>query len=170
MQEVKSNLRQELLEKRRNITDKTSKDLAIFDKLIDLPQFQKAKLVLTYVSTGSEVDTKQLIDYCSKQGISVAVPGIVNEEMRFFRLKKLWHMGHELQNKADSICIVPVLAFDQNNFRLGYGGGYYDRFLPGVSAFTVGLARELLMRDELPVQSHDVAVKCVITELEIRNF
>jgi len=62
------------------------------------------------------------------------------------------------------LIIVPALAYDRSGYRLGYGGGYYDRYLSGVPAFTVGLARERLMRDELPREPHDIAVKCVITE------
>ena len=66
------------------------------------------------------------------------------------------------------LIIVPALAFDADGYRLGYGGGYYDRFLRGVSAFTIGLARERLFVEKLPRELHDVAVKCVVTEKEVR--
>ena len=62
------------------------------------------------------------------------------------------------------IVIVPALAFDSEGYRLGYGGGYYDRYLRTIPAYTIGLARERLMKDELPREPHDIAVKCVLTE------
>jgi len=65
------------------------------------------------------------------------------------------------------LIIVPALTYDRAGFRLGYGGGYYDRYLFGIPAFTLGLARERLIEAELPKEPHDVAVKCVITECGI---
>ena len=62
------------------------------------------------------------------------------------------------------LVIVPALTYDNEGYRLGYGGGYYDRYLCGLTAFTAGLARQKLFIKELPVEQHDIAVKCVITE------
>ena len=62
------------------------------------------------------------------------------------------------------LIIVPALAYDKSGHRLGYGGGYYDRYLRDTPAFTIGLAREFLMKEKLPTQPHDIAVKCIITE------
>jgi 5-formyltetrahydrofolate cyclo-ligase len=68
------------------------------------------------------------------------------------------------------LVIVPALAYDSAGYRLGYGGGYYDRYLHDIPAFTVGLARERLIVGELPTEQHDIAVKCVVTEDAVRNF
>jgi 5-formyltetrahydrofolate cyclo-ligase len=62
------------------------------------------------------------------------------------------------------LIIVPALTYDRMGYRLGYGGGYYDRYLLNIPAFTVGMARERLVRDALPRESHDVAMKCLATE------
>ena len=62
------------------------------------------------------------------------------------------------------LIFVPALAYDAFGYRIGYGGGYYDRYLHDLSAYTVGLARERLLREILPVEPHDIAVKCVIME------
>ena len=62
------------------------------------------------------------------------------------------------------LIIVPAITFDRSGYRLGYGGGYYDRYLAQTKAFTVGLARERLVKEELPREAHDIAVKCLITE------
>jgi len=68
------------------------------------------------------------------------------------------------------LVIVPALTYDSAGFRLGYGGGYYDRYLHDIPAFTVGLARERLIMDELPREQHDIAVKCVVTECAVRRI
>ena len=62
------------------------------------------------------------------------------------------------------LIIVPALTYDMAGYRLGYGGGYYDRYLNGVAAFTIGLARHRLIADELPREQHDIAVCCIVTE------
>jgi len=68
------------------------------------------------------------------------------------------------------IVIVPAIAFDEGGYRLGYGGGYYDRYLCSIPAYTIGLARERLIKGSLPRESHDISVRCVVTESEVRYF
>lgn len=67
------------------------------------------------------------------------------------------------------VVIVPALAYDRRGYRLGYGGGYYDRFLPTLSAqaVKVGVQYDLLVWDALPVGPHDVSVDWVITERSV---
>ena len=62
------------------------------------------------------------------------------------------------------LILVPALVYDRDGYRIGYGGGYYDRFLSSARAFTIGLGRERLMMDRLPKEAHDIAVECVVTE------
>jgi len=146
------------------MTDKASKDKAIFEKIIALPQFARVEntgLVLTYVSTELEVDTRRLIDYCFDNSITVAVPGIADEQMRFFKLESWDTIGDEVMDFTDSICIVPALAYDENNYRLGYGGGYYDRFLREYKGVKIGICyREFIV--DIPVEKHDEGVDIVI--------
>ena len=63
------------------------------------------------------------------------------------------------------LIIVPAFRYDKAGYRIGYGGGYYDRYLSGLPAFTAGIARKRLMKDDLlPVEAHDIPVNCVVTE------
>jgi 5-formyltetrahydrofolate cyclo-ligase len=140
---------------------KSQKDTRIFEKLIKLPEFSESKLVLTYVSTEIEVDTRRLITYCFEKNIPVAVPGIADEEMRFFMFEKFWEIGQEVTNFGGSICVVPGVAFDQNGYRLGYGGGYYDRFLSGYTGFKIGICYEEFLMD-IPVEKHDERVDLIV--------
>jgi len=156
----KVELRRELIKKRRSAANKAEKDSAVFEQLIALPQLKKAELVLTYVSTEIEVDTRRLIDYCFENKIALAVPGIVDEKMRFFQLLN-WEIGNEIFDFSNSICIVPALAYDKSNRRLGYGGGYYDRFLKDYTGYKIGLCYEEFMLD-IPVEEHDEGVDIVL--------
>jgi 5-formyltetrahydrofolate cyclo-ligase len=158
----KSNLRKELIAKRKSITDKSQKDTQIYKNLIALPQFTKARSVLTYVSTSIEVDTKRLIEHCFNRNIPVAIPVIIDETMRFFRIDNLEDFPeNEFTDFTDSICIVPALAYNRDNYRLGYGGGFYDRFLRNYSGVKIGLCYEEFLTD-IPVEEHDERVDIIV--------
>ncbi len=156
----KEELRKELLSKRREVHS-DEKDKAIFEKLLTFPQFVKAKTVLTYVSIDFEVDTIRLIEHCFDRKIKTAVPGIVNNAMRFYFLESFGEIGEEVFDFDGSVCIVPGLAFDGNNFRLGYGGGYYDRFLRKYKGVKIGLCYKELIR-KIPIELYDERVDTVI--------
>jgi 5-formyltetrahydrofolate cyclo-ligase len=159
--QVKAEFRRELISRRRNMTDKSEKDSAIFMKLVG--EIAGAGLVLTYVSTKIEVDTKRLIEHCFENNIDVAIPAIVDDEMQFYYLNRDWTLGDNCQSSiADyQLCIVPGLAFNQAGYRLGYGGGYYDRFLKNFPGVKIGLCYGEFMMD-IPTQEHDERVDRVI--------
>ena len=190
---MKSQFRQEMLKKRNTIRNKAKKDRIILEKLLDLPEFIKANTVLTYVSTEHEVDTISLIEHCFRNNISVAVPGIVigsnreiprpserlshpqgeecrtcpQEEMQFFLLLKRWEIGKRVNgNHPNDVCITPGVAFCKDGNRLGYGGGYYDRFFgSGFSGSKIGLCYEEFLYDSFPfpVEKHDEKVKIILS-------
>ena len=70
---------------------------------------------------------------------------------------------------AIGLVLVPGLAFDAQGRRLGYGGGYYDRFLRQTAAPRVGLTFDCLLLDEVPEEPHDVRVDVVLTELRLQR-
>ena len=161
---LKATLRRESLQLRQSIQGKFDKDRIIFGQLIRHLREHRANQVLTYVSTEYEVDTRTLIDCCLGNKITIAIPGIVNERMRFFELHSKWNLGKEVRNISSSaVCIVPGLAFDIDGYRIGYGGGYYDRFLRDFKGFKIGLCYEELILD-VPIESHDEKVDIVITD------
>lgn len=159
----KIELRKRLLQMRRGMVQKPHKDSLIFENLVALPEFCRSSLILTYVSTELEVDTRRLIDYCLGNNIAVAIPGIVDEKMKFFGLTKLWEITDEVECDSDSLCIVPGLAFNQENKRLGYGGGYYDRVLRDFCGKSVGVCYDEFIID-IPTEIHDEKVDILITE------
>jgi 5-formyltetrahydrofolate cyclo-ligase len=70
--------------------------------------------------------------------------------------------------EALDFIIVPALTYDRDGYRIGWGGGYYDRYLPRTKGFTCGVARERLLVETVPRETHDMAVACVATEKEAR--
>ena len=161
-------------------------DEGIMRRLGTLPEFEVAPLVLTYVSYGTEVDTRALIDALLAEGRRVAVPrcDAAAHSMAFYEIscaKDLVPGYHGIPEPvADiarpvttaemvgSVCLVPGLSFDGRGQRLGYGGGYYDRFLAFYPGHKVGLCRSCqLSCTELPRDGHDVPVDFVVSEADV---
>ena len=147
-------------------------------RLLVLKEWQDAESVFCYVGTDRELDTAGILEAALQEGKRLAVPKIngkgIMTAREIFSLKELspGHMGilepsdtaPVLAGEELSLVIVPGLAFDPEGFRLGYGGGYYDRYLKGLSACTIGLCREACLCSRLPRESHDIHVRMVLTE------
>jgi 5-formyltetrahydrofolate cyclo-ligase len=160
--------------------DRAGYDAAITRQLIDTAMYREADLLLTYVSTPEEAGTHALIQAALAQGKRVAVPRCVDgtREIRFQRIGSLGELvprtfgvmepppnpDAQVADFARSICILPGLAFDRRGYRLGYGGGYYDRFLAGYEGGTVGLCYSRCMMEHFHHGRFDVPCGCVITE------
>lgn len=177
----KKELRNKFIEKRLKINEEEKRisDEIIFDKLINLDLFKKSSCILSYVSTKTEVDTRNIIEYSFMKGKTVAVPRCDKNSnlMKFYHIKSFDdleksyfnilepdHFCIEQVDFSDAICIVPGLAFDKNGYRLGYGRGYYDRFLSENSIPAVGLCYKSFLVDNLPVEGFDIAVDSIITD------
>ena len=75
--------------------------------------------------------------------------------------------SEKVKDFSNCVCLVPALAYDKNGYRLGYGKGYYDRFIKKFIIISVGLCYNEFLSDGLPVEKHDEAVDCIATEHEI---
>ena len=148
-----------------------------------MPQWQAAKTVFSYVSVGRETDTRELIDAALLQGKRVCVPRCVGKgrmEARLLRAQaELLPAAFGLLEPPASAPLVPAgqidvlivacLAADLEGFRLGYGGGYYDRFLAEARGVSICLCRDRALMDSVPRQQGDLPVDYVVTETQIRN-
>lgn len=167
MRELKSALRGELiaLRKAMDVDSKSAWDLDIFEQL--KPYLDNAEAVFTYVSTEIEVDTRRLIAYCLERGIPVATPVSGDTELTFYYISRFEDLipGRFgiLEPRRDliavanerTLCVVPALCADREGFRLGYGRGYYDRFLSDFRGTSIILCYESFRR-EVPRESYDV--------------
>lgn len=158
-------------------------DGAIAASVQRLPQFAAADAVFTYLSFGAEVDTRGLIGAALEAGKTVALPRVVpgTRSMDWYAIDSLNGLEHSplgmeeppadptravrAVDFACPVALVPGLAFDGAGYRLGYGGGFYDGFLPAFPGTAVGLCRAAQLVDRLAGwEPHDVPVSLVVTE------
>ncbi len=179
VEDDKKSLRSEMKRRRDSISLRKEKSLAVSELLLSSDIIGKADLVLCYISVGSEVSTRYLIDELIASGKPVAAPKCTGEgKMEFFLIRSRNDLekgkyGIPQPDKncryaeisKDTVCIVPGLSFTISGDRLGYGGGYYDRFLSlNRGLRTVGLTFEELIMPSLPCGAHDTGVKYLATE------
>ncbi len=151
----------------------------IADRLISEEAYKNCETVLCFVSTAIEVETKKIIDTAFADGKRVAVPRCIfgTHEMEFAFIESLSELVSgaygilepPLHNELtlggeNSICIVPGLSFDEMGYRLGFGGGYYDRFLSEYKGISCGVCYGSFVVGRLPCEECDVTVDKIITE------
>jgi 5-formyltetrahydrofolate cyclo-ligase len=179
LKRAKRRIRREVLAERdaASTTVRQEWGQRVAERFLALPEVRRATTIMLFWSFGSEVPTRPLIDRLHERGVTVALPRIEGAELVPVRYvpgdpTTLTSFGAEepvggvrLDPSAIDVVGVPGVAFDRRGRRIGYGGGYYDRFLRGLRAFTVGLAFELQVLDEdLPGGSFDLAVDAIVTE------
>jgi 5-formyltetrahydrofolate cyclo-ligase len=149
------------------------KSLLAVRRILALPEYADADVILAYHAVGGEVETAELIRHARADGKTVCLPAIIGRgEMEARRADRLVPgpygipapEGPAFPPEAIDLIVVPGLAFDRACHRLGQGGGYYDRYLPRARGYAAGLAFEWQMVDRLPLEAHDVMVDCVATE------
>lgn len=184
---VKTALREKYKQWRRDLTkaEKYDADTRILERVCDLWQYQRNDTVLTYVSTAIEVDTIALIKRAWADGKRVAVPRCVpgTREMEFFYIESMDQLSagtfgvlepipercELLTDVSKGLCLVPALSYDWRGFRLGYGKGYYDRFLARFEGNMVGLCYAACVQKTLPHGRFDCPVELLVTEQYIRR-
>ncbi len=179
----KQRLREERLAARETLSEqeRARLDDCITQKLLATPEYAETATVLTYVSVLSEVSTRMFIECALRDGKTVAVPrclpGHRLEFVAIASLEQLVAAPFNLLEPSkdlsaltesqmnDTICIVPALLVDTKGYRLGYGAGFYDRFLSTYSGKKICLAyQQNLSKTKLPHTEFDVPVDMVITE------
>ncbi len=182
----KQRLREERLAARETLSEQERcvLDDCITQKLLETPEYSEATTVLTYVSVSSEVSTRMFIECALRDGKTVAVPRCLpGHRLEFVAITSLDQLVpapfNLLEPSKDlsaltenhmnnSICIVPALLVDTKGYRLGYGAGFYDRFLSTYPGKKICLAyQQNLIRTTLPHTAFDVAVDMVITESDV---
>lgn len=175
----------DLVRKRRDgmpERERLRKSDEVWKRLIEVPAFQTASTALFYVSFGSEVETAMMRTLTRELGMTVACPRSKpgDKSMRFHRLDSddLLSPGAygilqpaaetPLVDLADAVVLVPGVAYDRQGHRLGFGSGYYDRWLAaeGKGLPTIGLAFHEQLVDKVPTQAHDIDVQWVVTDKE----
>ncbi len=201
----KKRLRAAALEKRDSLTAQQRKRYSdsIIKKLTSLPCYRDADAVLTYISFRSEVDTMPLTKQAFAEGKAVFAPKVAGKEMEFYRIFSLddlsagyrgimepaggqsiaaWMMDDGRTTFPHLLICMPGAAFDKERHRIGYGGGFYDRYVSRllqksehmdaaghsqVKVSTAALAYDCQIFEEIPWEAHDIRPARVITEIDM---
>jgi 5-formyltetrahydrofolate cyclo-ligase len=149
--------------------------------LLALPRLRDAKAVLGYAAFGSEPSIDGYLHTLIRRGVGVFLPWVEGDDLQVARVRDLdadvapgWRGVREPRPsgrrpaRPDRLhaAIIPAVALDRRGYRLGYGGGHFDRLLSRLSASTlvVGVAFEVQLVDAVPVEDHDRPVQVVVTE------
>ena len=171
----KAHLRKEILAVRKSVSS-PALSAQICDKAAGLDVFRRAKTIMIYLPTGSEVDTSRLLAHALSAGKKVCAPKVLcDTEMEAVYIDNTgFQMGRfqiwePMGPPADSIDLVfvPGAVFDPKGHRIGYGRGYYDRFLQNSAACKVGLCYACQMVPLIPAEPHDVRLDKILTEDKI---
>ncbi len=168
-----------------SVEEKAMRDTAIADQVRRLWQYQNNDTVLVYVSTPIEVDTHNIISRAIKDGKRVAVPRCVpgTRNMEFYYIQSIDDLepgafgvlepnvtkSPLLTDFSTGLCIVPAFSYDWNGFRLGYGKGYYDRFLSRFGGNIIGICYASCVQRSLPHGRYDRPVELLVTENYLRR-
>ena len=172
----KNGFRDLMIKKRRSIHNKEELSIEIINRIIDLDIYKKSKIIAIYNSMNEECSTKILIDKALLEKI-VLLPKIEDDEMFFVRIRentkyikskfKVMEPLGEIYNNDIDLIIVPGVSFDESFNRLGYGKGYYDKFLKNKNIFKLGICFEEQLVSNLPIDEWDIKVDMIITEKKI---
>jgi len=181
--ETKKTLRDELMAREAALSPEytTESNRGICQNVLALPEFQAAGAVLLFYSIWAEPNTHPIINAALEQGKTVTLPeSLPNGIMVARQIKSLAELvparynipsptGNmpEIPPEELDFILVPSVAFDLEGYRLGHGGGYYDRYMPRTPAFRCGIAREQMLLPRVPRGFYDVAVNAIVTEEKI---
>lgn len=185
MKQKKKQLRKTILERRDKLTAEQVEAFSqrIAEKLFALPEYRHARTVMYFISFGKEPETLKMVPQSIAHGKRIVAPKTVpsTKQLLLSEIRDieadlapgLWDIPEpraEAMRPAEAseidFVVVPGVAFDEKGNRLGYGAGYYDRFIPRLNSGVplVALAFELQVVESVPVEPWDVKVDVVVTE------
>lgn len=176
--ETKQNIRKQIFRLRGQVTDAQihSGSLAVLNRLTATEAYKNARRIFTYVDFNHEVETHDLILRCWADGKDVAVPRVRGKDMDFYHLTDFDQLepGYfgipepvrgEIVTWEDALMIVPGVAFDPDCHRVGYGQGFYDRYLSRHTGHpAIALAFSFQIVEAAPREATDILPDMVITE------
>lgn len=182
----KKSFRKLIIQKRNemSILEKNSLSNQVIERLVSTKEYNKAKNIFVFVSTEDEIFTHDFIKNSIKFGKSIYIPFVDSGkklmyasklesfddlEIGFYDILSLPESKLDIVNpeKLDLV-IVPGLVFGKNFYRIGYGGGYYDKYLsnPNITAVKIGICYEFQVFEKVDYNKYDIPVDIIITEKE----
>lgn len=174
----KKSLRKELINIRKSISNRKQKSTIIVNKIIKLKDYCNAKVIAIFKSLSDEVNTDYLINYSLKCGKIVLLPRVVGDNIVFIQvdqdtkyeksklgvMEPIFNQENVYADNIDLI-LVPGLGFDKDNNRIGYGKGYYDRFLKEKDICKIGICFKEQLLENIIVDKEDIPVDLVVTDV-----
>ncbi len=177
---LKNELRAEYRQKRQDLNPqvKAELDSKIANRFLSSLSYKYANQILLYASTEDEISTKEIFEKARKDGKKCFFPHCFeNSKMNYYRADSEEELFEDKFNikapletaeiytpQPSDICIVPAMAYDKKGFRLGYGKGFYDRFLPNFLGIKTGFCYSDFITNKLPRGRFDISVDMIITE------
>ena len=174
---TKAELRDRIRRQKRSMTDSEieEKSAHLVAQFLASRQYRNAKTLYSYLSFNQEVRTLPILEQALKDGKRVALPKCDGKEMRFIYLSDLTQVQKSsigapepmadgpVGDDETALVLVPGLAFDKNGYRVGYGGGYYDKFLSREPRHpTVALCFDFQILEQLPVEAYDIPADLIL--------
>jgi len=174
--------------KTSDLFENEEKDNSIYEKLIKIVEFDSCKKLFIYVSFDMEINTHKIIKLALEKGKNVYVPKVISKDfgMLAVRLNNLMDLKKNrmgilepidkteiIDPKDIDLAIIPGLAFDLKGNRIGYGGGYYDRFFSDKKKklpIMIALAYESQVFPQIQEETYDIIVDKIITEKNVYNI
>ncbi len=177
--------RQTMLDRRRQLSplEVAKRSLAAQERLLAWPRFHRVQTVALYAPVRNEVATDRLFSALSRRGARIAYPRVIGDDLTFHQVLHSQELvpgafgvaepSSECLRVVDEeidLVVVPGVAFDRRGHRLGYGKGYYDRFLAArhdAGGRLVGFCYDFQLVESLPVEKHDVPMDLLITDRQL---
>lgn len=183
-------IREKILKKRANLplNETLTKSKTIENKLFDTNEFKKANFIFSFISFKDEINTHEIIKNSINMGKRIGVPITVTKTKKML-VSEIKDFDRELEigyyniltpkkeftrivsPEIVDLVLVPGVAFDRRGYRVGYGGGYYDRFFSSLNkdVIKIGLCYEMQVLPLIPFDSYDIPVDYIITEKSLIN-
>jgi len=180
---LRRQVRRELAQLTRE--EREASDTALFARFLALPEVEAARTIFAFWGIPEkEPDTFRLIAALTARGKEIGLPRMLPghrmEVRRYDPARPLVSVsfgilepdeGCPILSKEDiDLVLVPGVCYDRRGYRLGFGGGYYDRWLADFPGYRVGLCREIALQDRVPTEVHDSRVDRLLTEGEGLSF
>lgn len=196
IKDSKKCIRKQILEKRNQLSEDIIKNGGRFlrKKMSSNPLFLSSLNILAYASYGSEVSTYDFIELCFECGKRVFLPKVIGKDMIFYEIESLGDLicGYknipepsgksraydyfsDYNKNTDTMLLMPGVVFDNSGHRIGYGGGFYDRYLSdktGLLDRSVSVCYDFQRLESIPFENHDIICReiCIIDSSLILNI
>lgn len=182
MQMDKAGLRKSIIKKLKELpkSEKLQLENKLSEQLVASPIWKKTNSIGITISQGFEWNTRAIIERAWAEDKQVSVPKCEPKKklLEFYRFRSYDELevvyynllepkpdaGKRMEKEKIGLLIVPGLLFDKQGFRIGFGGGYYDRYLAEFTNDTISITSSSQLVEQLPRDTYDIPVKHIITE------